>query len=43
VIGGQIAAAITIPGMFAVSAVVTTVGAAIVLWATEARKTAHRG
>jgi MFS transporter, PPP family, 3-phenylpropionic acid transporter len=42
VVGGQLAAALTIPGMFAVSAVVTAVGAAIVLWATEARKTAHR-
>ena len=43
VVGGQLAAALTIPGMFAVSAAVTAAGAAIVLWATEARKTARRG
>jgi MFS transporter, PPP family, 3-phenylpropionic acid transporter len=43
ILGGQVAAAITIPGMFAVSAVVTAAGAGIVLWATEARKTARRG
>jgi MFS transporter, PPP family, 3-phenylpropionic acid transporter len=43
IFGGQLAAALTIPGMFAVSAGVTAAGAAIVLWATEARKTARRG
>jgi MFS transporter, PPP family, 3-phenylpropionic acid transporter len=43
ILGGQVAAAITIPGMFAVSAAVTAAGAGIVLWATEARKTARRG
>ena len=42
VVGGQLAAALTIPGMFAVSAAGTAAGAAIVLWATEARKTARR-
>lgn len=42
VIGGQLAAALSIPGMFAVSAVGTAAGAGIVLWATEARKTALR-
>jgi PPP family 3-phenylpropionic acid transporter len=42
VIGGQLAAALSIPGMFAVSAVGTAAGAGIVLWATEARKTAIR-
>lgn len=42
VAGGQLAAALTIPGMFLVSAVGTAAGAAIVLWATEARKTAVR-
>jgi PPP family 3-phenylpropionic acid transporter len=42
VIGGQLAAALSIPGMFAVSAVGTAAGAGIVLWATEARKTAVR-
>ena len=43
ILGGQVAAAITIPGLFAVSAAVTAAGAGIVLWATEARKTARRG
>jgi PPP family 3-phenylpropionic acid transporter len=43
VIGGQLADALTIPGMFAVSAAGTAAGAGIVLWATEARKTALRG
>ena len=42
VVGGQLAAALTIPGMFAVAAAGTAAGAAIVLWATEARKTARR-
>ena len=42
ILGGQVAAAITIPGLFAVSAAVTAAGAGIVLWATEARKTARR-
>jgi len=42
VVGGQLAAALTIPGMFAMSAAGTAAGAAIVLWATEARKTARR-
>jgi MFS transporter, PPP family, 3-phenylpropionic acid transporter len=43
ILGGQVAAAITIPGLFAVAAAVTAAGAGIVLWATEARKTARRG
>jgi PPP family 3-phenylpropionic acid transporter len=38
IVGGQLAAALTIPGMFAISAAVTALGAGIVLWATEARK-----
>jgi PPP family 3-phenylpropionic acid transporter len=42
IIGGQLADALTIPGMFAVSAAGTAAGAGIVLWATEARKTALR-
>ena len=42
IVGGQLAAALTIPGMFAVSAVGTAAGAGIVLWATEARKTGRR-
>jgi PPP family 3-phenylpropionic acid transporter len=42
IVGGQLAAALTIPGMFLVSAVATAAGAGIVLWATEARKTALR-
>ena len=42
ILGGQVAAAITIPGLFAVSAAVTAAGAGIVLWATEARKAAKR-
>ena len=42
VLGGQIAAALTIPGMFGVSAVATVVGALVVLQATEMRKTALR-
>jgi PPP family 3-phenylpropionic acid transporter len=41
IIGGQLAAALTIPGMFMVSAVGTALGAGIVLWATEARKRAR--
>jgi PPP family 3-phenylpropionic acid transporter len=36
--GGQLAAALTIPGMFGVSAAATTAATIIVLWATEARK-----
>jgi MFS transporter, PPP family, 3-phenylpropionic acid transporter len=41
IIGGQLAAALTISGMFMVSAVGTALGAGIVLWATEARKAAR--
>ena len=41
VIGGALAAELTIPGMFIVSAVATALGAGIVLWATGARKTAR--
>ncbi len=40
IIGGQLASALTIPGMFMVSAVATAAGAGIVLWATEARRMA---
>ncbi len=42
IIGGQLAAALTIPGLFMVAAVGTAVGAGIVLWATEARKSVVR-
>ena len=42
IIGGQLAAALTIPGMFMISAIGTAVGAGIVLWATEARKAGRR-
>jgi PPP family 3-phenylpropionic acid transporter len=42
IVGGQLAAALTIPGLFGVAAVGTALGALIVLWATEARKTALR-
>ena len=42
IVGGQLAAALTIPGMFMVSAVGTAAGAGIVLWATEARKATRR-
>ncbi len=38
VFGGLLAAALTIPGMFAVAAIGTALGTGIVLWATEARK-----
>jgi PPP family 3-phenylpropionic acid transporter len=41
-LGGQIAAAITISGLFAVSAAATVVGALVVLRATSLRKTALR-
>jgi PPP family 3-phenylpropionic acid transporter len=41
-IGGQVAAAITIPGLFAVSAAATVVGALVVLRATSLRKSALR-
>jgi MFS family permease len=39
-VGGQIAAALTIPGMFAVAAATTVIGAALVARATSLRKTA---
>lgn len=42
IIGGQLAPALTISGMFMVAAVGTAVGAGIVLWATEARKSVVR-
>jgi MFS transporter, PPP family, 3-phenylpropionic acid transporter len=42
VLGGQIAAALTIPGMFGVAAGATLIGALIVGRATELRKTANR-
>jgi MFS family permease len=43
VIGGQLAARLTIAGMFGVAAAATVVAGLVVLWATEARKTAPRG
>jgi PPP family 3-phenylpropionic acid transporter len=42
VLGGQVAAVLTIPGMFGVSAVASVVGALVVLQATEMRKSALR-
>jgi MFS transporter, PPP family, 3-phenylpropionic acid transporter len=42
-LGGQVAAALTIPGMFAVAAGASVVAAAIVAWATSLRKTALQG
>jgi PPP family 3-phenylpropionic acid transporter len=42
IIGGQLAPALTIPGLFMVAAVGTAIGAGIVLWATEARKGVSR-
>jgi MFS family permease len=43
VIGGQLSSALSIPGMFAVSAAATAVAAGVVLWATEARKNRRSG
>jgi len=41
VVGGQLAAILTIPGLFAVAAATTAVGAVVVFWATELRKSAR--
>jgi PPP family 3-phenylpropionic acid transporter len=43
VIGGQVAAGLTIPGLYAVSAVATGIAAIVVLQATEMRKSILRG
>ena len=43
VVGGQLAAMLSIAGMFGVAAAATVVAGLVVLWATEARKTAVRG
>jgi PPP family 3-phenylpropionic acid transporter len=37
VIGGQLAATLTIPGLFAAAAAATALGAGVVLWATARR------
>jgi MFS transporter, PPP family, 3-phenylpropionic acid transporter len=43
VVGGQLAAILTIPGLFGAAAATTAVGAGIVFWATELRKSTEPG